>query len=57
MVIKKNIRVGKYTRTPSGRRLKNKFIVFDNRTLKPLSGLRGQSRSTAFRIARRLRKR
>lgn len=38
-------------------KINNKFIVFDPTTRSPLSGIAGQSRSTAFRIAKRLRAR
>lgn len=32
-----------------------KYIVYDENTMHPLSGVAGQSRSTAYRIAKRLK--
>ena len=48
------IKVGKYVETPSGRKLKNKYIVYDSESMKPLSGLAGQSRTKAYKIAKRI---
>jgi len=53
---KPKVKVGRYTRTPSGRKLKNKYIVYDGNNMRPLSGVKGTSRSTAYRIAKRLKK-
>lgn len=50
-----DIKVRRYTQTLSGRRLKNKYIVYDEDTERPLSGIAGQSRSTAYRIAKLLK--
>lgn len=47
-----NIKVGKYTQTPSGRKLKNKFIVYNEDNLTPLSSIKGTSRTNAYLIAK-----
>lgn len=50
-----NITVSKYSETPTGKKLKNKFIVYDKDTMKPLSGVSGTSKILAYRTAKYLK--
>ena len=49
------IKVGKYIRTPSGKKLKNKFIVYDDDSGRHLSSITGTSRTSAYRLAKMLK--
>lgn len=46
-----NVKVGKYT----NRKGEKKWIVYDKSTLEPLSGISGQSRTKAYKIAKNIK--
>jgi len=47
----------KYIKVAKLANKKNTYIVYDSRTMKPLSGIKGQSRSVAYRIRSNIQKR
>jgi len=51
------IKVSKYIKGPNRKRLKNKYIVYDTTTMRPLSGIAGTSRSSAYKISKKLKSR